>query len=394
MENIREGYKMTEIGVIPEDWDIVRMGDIGEAIIGLTYSPEDIATSGILVHRSSNIQENRLSYEDNVYVSKSVNKKLVLEENDILICVRNGSRDLIGKSALIRGKSVGETFGAFMSVFRSNAFQPFIYFLIISDLVQAQINQSLGATINQITNKTLNSFCIPYPKYQEQTAIATTLSDIDSLISSYERLIDKKKKIKQGTMQELLTGKKRLKGFSGEWKTMKLGEVVYINKGQQLNKSKLTDDDQFPVINGGIEPSGYTNDWNTEKDTITISEGGNSCGFVNLINSRFWAGGHCYVLSLNGSNFEVNYTYQVLKNLEPSIMSLRVGSGLPNIQKSNLGKLQIFCPLSKDEQTAIAQVLSDLDLEITNMESKLSKLKLIKQGAMQQLLTGKIRLKF
>ena len=143
-------YKQTEIGVIPEDWDVKNLGDIGDSIIGLTYTPRDVVSYGKLVHRSSNIQNNRLSYNDNVYVNKTINENLILRENDILICVRNGSRDLIGKSALIKGKAVGETFGAFMSVFRSDEYQPFIFYLFLSNLVQRQINQSLGATINQI----------------------------------------------------------------------------------------------------------------------------------------------------------------------------------------------------------------------------------------------------
>lgn len=112
-------YKETEIGMIPEDWEVKRLGNIGETIIGLTYSPNDVVDFGKLVLRSSNIQNNKLAYDDNVYVSKTVNDKLILRDNDILICVRNGSRDLIGKSAIIKGKAVGETFGAFMSIFRT-----------------------------------------------------------------------------------------------------------------------------------------------------------------------------------------------------------------------------------------------------------------------------------
>ena len=94
---IREGYKQTEIGVIPEDWDCVELGDIGECIIGLTYKPSDVKKYGRLVLRSSNINDNRLVYTDNVYVDAHIEDKLIVKENDILICVRNGSRELIGK---------------------------------------------------------------------------------------------------------------------------------------------------------------------------------------------------------------------------------------------------------------------------------------------------------
>ena len=205
------GYKMTEVGRIPSDWTIQKFGNVGDTIIGLTYSPHEVASDGKLVHRSSNIQNNKLTYLDNVYVLKDIPEKLRLKENDILICVRNGSRDLIGKAALIVGESIGETFGAFMSVFRSSLYPPLVFQYVISDIVQKQINMSLGATINQITNKTLNSFEIPFPPtLAEQRAIAITLSNMDSEIEELETKRDKYKKIKQGMMQELLTGKTRL----------------------------------------------------------------------------------------------------------------------------------------------------------------------------------------
>ena len=249
IKQIPAGYKQTEIGVIPEDWDVKKLGDIGDSIIGLTYSPSDVSYFGKLVHRSSNIQNNQLSYNDNVYVDKHINEKLILKENDILICVRNGSRNLIGKSALIKGKSVGETFGAFMSVFRSDKFQPFIFYLILSNLIQRQINQSLGATINQITNKTLNNFQIPFPpKLKEQTTIAAVLSDTDALIEHLERLIAKKKDLKQGAVQQLLTGKKRLPGFSGGWEVKKLGEIVDFSNGK-AHENFISDDGDYIVVN-------------------------------------------------------------------------------------------------------------------------------------------------
>ncbi|MEO0900252.1 MAG: restriction endonuclease subunit S [Bacteroidota bacterium] len=206
-----KGYKMTEVGRIPEDWEVSKFDEIGEAIIGLTYSPTEVSNNGYLVHRSSNIQENQLSYLDNVFVEKEIPQKLILQKHDILICVRNGSKNLIGKAALIVGESVGETFGAFMSVFRTILDPKFIFQVIISEIIQRQISTSLGATINQITNKTLYSFQIPLPPtLKEQRLIAQTLSDLDSSIQELQRKKSKLQSLKQGMMQELLTGKTRL----------------------------------------------------------------------------------------------------------------------------------------------------------------------------------------
>lgn len=209
IQTIKKGYKQTEVGVIPEDWEVRELGEIGNCIIGLTYKPENIKESGILVLRSSNIGNNTLKYDDNVFVDIDIPDKLRTKQGDILICVRNGSRDLIGKCALIDKKAEGETFGAFMSIFRTPNYK-YVFHQFTSDLIKRQIYENIGATINQITNKNLNSFKIPIPPTKaEQTAIAEILSDMDTEIESLEQKLEKYKKIKQGMMQELLTGRTR-----------------------------------------------------------------------------------------------------------------------------------------------------------------------------------------
>jgi len=116
---MRPGYKQTEVGEIPEDWDAVSLGSIGESLIGLTYSPADVRSTGTLVLRSSNIQNDALAFEDNVFVKREIPERIMVQPGDVLICVRNGSRNLIGKAALLDERTDGMTFGAFMAVFRS-----------------------------------------------------------------------------------------------------------------------------------------------------------------------------------------------------------------------------------------------------------------------------------
>jgi len=207
-----KGYQQTEVGVIPEDWEIVPLGEIGQTLIGLTYKPENIRDFGTLVLRSSNVQSDRLAYEDNVYVDSELPlpSRVIVEEGDILVCVRNGSRQLIGKCALIDAEAAGSAFGAFMSVFRTKLSE-FVFYQFQSDIIQTQINEIMGATINQITSKDLVAFQIPLPpSEEEQRAIATVLSDMDAAISALETRRAKTQAIKQGMMQELLTGKTRL----------------------------------------------------------------------------------------------------------------------------------------------------------------------------------------
>jgi len=192
------------------DWEEITLGEIGQCIIGLTYSPTNVKDSGTLVLRSSNIQNGRFSSHDNVYVDCVIPEKLKVQENDILVCVRNGSRNLIGKSLKLSQDLVGQTWGAFMSVYRS-PFNDYVAHLFNSNVIQMQIEENLGATINQITNKTLNSFKVIIPKdEEEQKSIAKILSDMDAEIDGLELKKGKYQRIKHGMMQELLTGKTRL----------------------------------------------------------------------------------------------------------------------------------------------------------------------------------------
>ena len=136
--------------------------------------------------------------------------RLMVRPGDILICVRNGSRELIGKCAKIDDRCKGMTFGAFMAVFRT-PFHAFVYHMFQSNVLKHQIHEHLGATINQITNKSLNSFKVPFPLDEaEQTAIAAILSDMDSELAALETKLAKDRQLKQGMMQELLTGRIRL----------------------------------------------------------------------------------------------------------------------------------------------------------------------------------------
>jgi type I restriction enzyme S subunit len=192
------------------EWGVKRLGEIGDALIGLTYSPSEVRDAGTLVLRASNVQEGVLCFEDNVFVEREINERIMVRPGDILICVRNGSRELIGKCAMVDERANGMTFGAFMSVFRTR-FHDFVHHQFQSDVIKRQIHEHLGATINQITNASLNSFQVPIPSDpDEQTAIAEILSDMDAEIAALDSKLKKARHVKQGMMQELLTGRIRL----------------------------------------------------------------------------------------------------------------------------------------------------------------------------------------
>ena len=182
-------------------------------------------------------------------------------------------------------------------------------------------------------------------------------------------------------------GRKR----SENWQSKPLNELACIKKGLQLNRETLDDSGEYPVWNGGITPSGYTNEFNASANTITISEGGNSCGFVNFCKENFWLGGHCYAVEKLDSSVNTNFLFFFLKANEQRIMELRVGSGLPNIQKKNIERLPIQFPEIRT-QNAIAVVLADVDGLIESLEKLIAKKRNMKTATMQQLLTGKKRL--
>lgn len=205
-------FKKTEVGEIPVSWEVKKLGDIGDAIIGLTYSPDDLVEdnkNGILVLRSSNIKENNIVFDDNKYVNKNIPEKLITKNGDILICSRNGSKSLIGKSAYIDFRSEGNSFGAFMTIYRSK-YNKFLIHIFNSYIIKRQICNNLGATINQITTSNLKSFKVPFPPIEEQTKIGEILYEFDIKIEAYQNKKQQLENLKKGLMQQLLIGNIRV----------------------------------------------------------------------------------------------------------------------------------------------------------------------------------------
>ena len=208
-------YKETHLGwlnEIPAHWEVKRLKYLGEALIGLTYSPDDVvdadADNAVLVLRSSNVQNKQLAFDDNVYVSKKIPEHLRTQEGDILVCARNGSRALIGKNAQIDKASVGMSFGAFMSIYRS-PYNDYLSKVFNSALFEYQSGSFLTATINQLTTGNLNSFEVPLPTEAERGIIANFLdhetAKIDTLIEEQQSLIRLLKEKRQAVISHAVT---------------------------------------------------------------------------------------------------------------------------------------------------------------------------------------------
>ena len=204
------------IGEMPKHWEIKRLKFLGTARNGLTYAPEDVVDEdkGVLVLRSSNIQNDVLAFEDNVYVKTKIPHELILQENDLLICSRNGSQALIGKCALIDKKTAGQTYGAFMCVYRSR-YNKFIHYALLSDIFSYYLGTFLTSTVNQLTNQNLYNIRIPIPlNLKEQADIVAYLdkkcAKIDELIDEKQKATEIMRKYKKSLIYEYVTGKKRV----------------------------------------------------------------------------------------------------------------------------------------------------------------------------------------
>ncbi len=396
-------------------WAKVRLGDIGQSLIGLTYSPDNVQRSGTLVLRSSNIQDGRLAFDDNVYVDCDIPDRIRVRNNDLLICVRNGSRRLIGKSAILDHRVIGQTFGAFMAVYRSNS-NPFLQYFFQSGDFKRQIDEHLGATINQITNGSLNSFVVALPSSAEQQEISSFLIDTDRLIAALERLIAKKQAIRQGMMQQLLTGNTRLPGFADPWKSVRLrdcghtyggltgkskedfghGTADYVTfmevmagprmRGQRLESVNVqASERQKRVERGDVLFNGSSE---TPDEVALAAAVDFDPSPVTYLNSFCFGYRLKRAALIDPTWLAFYFRSDIGRDL---VASLAQGATRYNIAKTKFLELAPALP-SINEQEAIVAVLVDIEDEIDAARRSLRKAKEIKQGMMQELLTGRTRL--
>lgn len=381
-------------------WPEVRLGDLGYSLIGLTYSPANVKPSGTLVLRSSNIQKGRLVFDDNVYVDSPIPEKIRVQQNDILICVRNGSRRLIGKSVLLDERVVGQTFGAFMAVFRSDA-NPFLRYFFQSGSFKGQIDEHLGATINQITNSSLNSFVVALPSPEEQKAIVSRLADVDQYIAALERMLAKKQAIKQGMMQQLLTGKTRLPGFTKPWSEGTFEQLATPSKVRAMPQDvpETTPLVELEQLEGG---SGRLLGTSQASEAVSLKAvfkpGDILFGKLRAYLRKFWYAdvmGLCtteiWVLRARAGVHGQFVRYVVETDRFIDAASGAYGTHMPRSDWGTVRALPVVIP-PYDEQVAIASVLGDLDAEIGLLHQRLAKARDVKQGMMQELLTGRTRL--
>jgi len=265
----------------------------------------------------------------------------------------------------------------------------YLLHLLRSDYFSMTIQSKLAGGIQKfISLGMLRSLYISIMSDHEQNKISETLSDIDLLITTLEKLIEKKKLIKQGVMQELLTGKRRLPGFSGECETKRLGDVADLYQPETISSDKLT---QYGyTVWGANGIIGCFDQYNHEDWQVIVTCRGSTCGKVNRTDSKCWITGNSMVINVDDSTLiDKMFLYYSLHSVDLS--SLVSGSGQPQIVRKPLQNVLVSFP-SLSEQSAISEALSEFDNEVASLKKQLRKMCLFKQAMMQELLTGRIRL--
>ena len=285
-------------------------------------------------------------------------KSFIVKNGDILFQRSSETLEDVGRANVYMDDKPAVFGGFVIRGKKKSEYNPlFFKYLLATPYARRKIiPMGAGAQHFNIGQEGLSKVKLYFPILQEQHKIASLLQLIDERISTQNKIIEDLKKLKSAIYQELFSN------LQGEKKS--LSELAEITKGQQVNGNQLNENGKYYVMNGGIMPSGYYDDYNTEAGTISISEGGNSCGYVQYNKSKFWSGGHCYTLHIKPTaRISTLFLFHFLKWKEEDIMRLRIGSGLPNIQKKDLSKVRIIVPTFDKQQRLIA-LLSTLQMKI------------------------------
>lgn len=386
---VAEKYKQTEVGIIPSDWEVKSLDEVGKFSKGSGVKKDESLSGDIPCIRYGEIYTKHSDYIKQFYsfISEEVsNTAKRLKKGDILFAGSGETKEEIGKSVAFINEFEAYAGGDIVILTNSNAEPLFLGYLLNAPFIQKQkASRGQGDAVVHISATQLGAIKIPLPPTKaEQTAIATALSDADALISSLEKLIAKKRMIKQGAMQQLLQPK-------DGWEVKKLGDIAEIYTGKKNNQDKV-ENGLYPffVRSQTVES---INSYSFDGEAILIPGEGNIGKIFHYINGKFDFHQRVYKISDFKESYNGKYIYRYMSEyfgrhaMENSVKATVDSLRLPTFQV-----FEIPFPPTKEEQTRIATILSDMDAEIAALETKLEKYRKVKLGMMQNLLTGKIRL--
>ncbi|WAS06298.1 restriction endonuclease subunit S [Gloeomargaritales cyanobacterium VI4D9] len=413
--NVPKGYKMTEVGVIPEDWEVKELADIGYFFSGGTpnTSKSEFYGGDIPWITSSDLNQGMILNVEGRITQKGLNNSSakLIRKGTLLLALYGATAGVVGIS-LIDG-AINQ---AVLAINSNTEDIQFLYqkFILAKDWIIKTYTQ--GGQPN-LSGEIVKSIKFTFPPMPEQKAIARVLSDTDELINALDKLIAKKRDIKKAVMQELLTGKTRLPGFSGEWEVKRLGDHLEFLRNGVNSRSELTIDDPVKYLHyGDIHgsnsvflnplklpslPSSKASSLSRLKngdlvfaDASEDLDGvGKSVEITGASGIELVAGLH--TIAVRFDNSVLADGFKAYLQFHPTFINqlrrLASGTKVYATNRSYIAGIEINLP-SIEEQRSIAQVLSDMDKEITALEQRRDKTKALKQGMMQALLTGRIRL--
>ncbi len=388
---IKTKFKNTEIGLIPEDWEIVLLEEVGSNYsygVGAEAVPFDGKNKYL---RITDIDDQSHRFAPSPLVSPSYySEDFVLKENEIVVA-RTGAS--VGKSYCYNSEDGRLIYAGFLMKFRvpRDDYRYIFYQLTTSRYQKWVAINSVRSGQPGLNLMQLKEFLLSLPPTkEEQSRIATALYDIDTLIRNLDRTIEKKKNIRQGAMEQLLSGKKRLPGFKGEWEQVEIGNVCKrMKRGEVLSAAEMNTG-VFPVIAAGTEPAGHCDKYNRNPMTISVSGSGANAGFVAFHKNRIFAT-DCFTIGAS-DEYDVEFIYYVLKMRQKEIFKLQTGGAQPHVYPRDLSSLSVYYTADIQEQRAIADTLTAMDDEIAVLQMERDKYANIRSGMMDNLLTGAKRI--
>lgn len=378
---IETKFKHTDIGLVPEEWEVKTLEEVSsfptESILTSNIkTSEYVGTDNMVSDRGGILPfDNTLPY---IRVRHYVN-------NDILT---SNIRPYL-KKIWLSNREGGCSSDVLVIRPKTNIVMPNFLFTVISsdNFFKYSNDNAKGTKMPRGDKHYILKYGIPIPPLSEQRRIASTLMKVDALISNLDKLIQKKQAIKKGAMQELLTGRKRLPGFKGKWKTQKLNEIACSKAGKNINLNYELHG-IYPCY-GGNGIRSYISHYSHEGTFPIIGRQGELCGNVQLAKGKFYATEHAVVCQPY-SDIDAEWLYYQL--ISANLNQYKTGNAQPGLSVEKIEKeVTLHVPFCS-EQRAIAHVLSTMDSDISAVETKRDKYRQIKQGMMRDLLTGRIRL--
>jgi len=385
IQKIPSGYKQTEIGVIPADWDVKKLGEVADYKNGKSFESRitDIGDYFLITLNSLDIKGKLKSDHLRVSVSdKSLNKNdLVMILSDVAHGNFLGLADVVPEDDKY---VLNQRVGALKNI---RYLTPYYLSKYINFKQKYFKTAGQGSSQLNLSKGDILAFPVAYPNSEtEQSAISMMISDAEVLIEKLERLVEKKKNIKQGAMHELLIRKRRLPEFSGKWEMKIFGQVLKIRHGKSQREVAVVNG-KYPILASGGE-IGRSNEYLYNKPSVLIGRKG-TIDIPQYMDKPFWTVDTLFYTEIEKSN-DARFIYYKFQLVDWYLYN--EASGVPSLNAKTIERIETYFPPDKSEQVAIANVLSDMDTEIEKLESQLTKYQNIKQGMMQTLLTGKIRL--